>query len=228
MNARARTRKRVHTSGTVVRSGAAWSAGGGACGEGARGEKRGRVGIIVVQITANDIDAPSESEWYATRYQRILSQQIISRPLRGPTARIEISQSFRRGTIFRFVTPKEQQGADVSFDRNFVPPARLPTLPLGYGARARRAGSDDALSQTPGTCGEDAAAFQSPLTAQHISAYILSNICQHKPTDAPPLPHKPTPLARPPHNPHQKQAICPKDDRYHRQKHNRLEARHPH
>ena len=38
MNTCARTHKRVHTSGTVVRSGAAGSAGGGACGEGAGGE----------------------------------------------------------------------------------------------------------------------------------------------------------------------------------------------
>ena len=101
MKARARKRKRAHTSVKVIRSGAAGSAGGGACGEGAGGEKRGRVGIIVVQNTAGDIDVPSE--WYATRYHRILSQRIKSmwrlRSLRGPTARIEISQSFKRGTI---------------------------------------------------------------------------------------------------------------------------------
>ena len=74
MNARARKRKRAHTSVKVIRSSAAGSAGGGACGEEAEGEKRGRVGIIVFQTTAGDIDVPSE--WYATRYQRILSQRI--------------------------------------------------------------------------------------------------------------------------------------------------------
>ena len=145
MNARARKRKRAHTSVKVIRSSAAGSAGGGACGEEAEGEKRGRVGIIVFQTTAGDIDVPSE--WYATRYQRILSQRIKTmwwlRSLRGPTARIQISQSFKRGAISWFVTPWSK-----------FCPARQPW---------------DALGPTPGTCCEEAAVLRVPLTTQLVN-----------------------------------------------------------
>ena len=142
MNARARKRKRAHTSVKVIRSGAAGSAGGGACGEGAGGEKRGRVGIIVVQTTAEDIDVPSEL--CATRYQKILSQRIKS------TWGCDRFGVHPRG--FKYFNPsKVGRYSDsslhrtskkvLSHNRNLVPPASPPLGCAGPDARYMRRGS---------------------------------------------------------------------------------------